>query len=39
MAHDHRRLAPCECADRKPVWPLASGKQQMQLGVMGALRL
>jgi hypothetical protein len=39
MAHHHRRLAPCERADCKLVWPLASGKQQMQLGVMSALRL
>jgi hypothetical protein len=39
MADANPRLAPGEGPERKPVRPLACGKQQVQLGIMGGLRL
>jgi hypothetical protein len=39
MADRHRLLTRDIGIDRKPVRPLARGKQQVQLGVLCALRL
>jgi hypothetical protein len=39
MADADHRLFSGKGPDRNPIGPLALGKQQMQLGIMGALRL
>jgi hypothetical protein len=39
MADAHPRLPPGKGPERKPVRPLACGKQQVQLGIMSGLRL